>query len=768
MALTQKQQAVEGFTPTKRSSNQMVAQATAGTEVVRPTASPVTTYVPPPPVEQQQAQSPLLQLGMGLRNLDRGLDNIVSARIDEHRREQARKEREDALQAVTDFYKRDEPSVAKAVKEGKIPPDASPAYMETSRVEEGKVKGRQLATEIEEAYDSWEGRTTADAAGFGDWLKGQVKGRIEGVDDKHVLQGMLPFIENMRTRLTTHHSSEKSKAVAQNTLDNAAATVNDVVEAQLKRDPTGGTFDPKRAAAEIETTSQNLLRVGVRPADLNKVIVDTVVDKAIASNNPEFLDVLTQRRADGQRGPGETKYGREKLADARERIFSQAVRLDGIVATREEREKKKVVGLATRKVIDLLAKDPYGDIPVEVLQLGTDADPDFEARVERLRGTFAAKDSREDPNRAREAEIRIYKSDTPFDTTVEEIEAGNIKNPVTVGRLLDRTSGIQKSRERGEASILKLPAMGRYRKLIEQQLTDNDPYNIDGRAASNYAIGDMEARLSEWEIKNPKATATDRLMAVERIGEEIRGAIDADKQYNREQVRQLPVPKAEPKNQGTPGTEPTDAAPPGQQQGAAEQDDAVKIIQARIKALDSMGGKLVGKVKVGKGDRAVEGAIAKAAKKHGVDIETLRGIAWLESTFDGNAKNGSSSAGGLFQFIDGTAAQYGLTDKFNVEMSSDAAARLLVDNQKNLTQVLGRKASPGELYLAHQQGSGGAAILLRQPNMKAVDALAKLKGVTPEEAEARIRLNLPPRVRQRAKDITAGEFAKLWTSKLDG
>lgn len=49
-----------------------------------------------------------------------------------------------------------------------------------------------------------------------------------------------------------------------------------------------------------------------------------------------------------------------------------------------------------------------------------------------------------------------------------------------------------------------------------------------------------------------------------------------------------------------------------------------------------------------------------------------------------------------------------------------------------------------------------------------MNALAKLKGVSAEEAAARIRLNLPPKFQHRAKDITAGEFAKLWTSKLDG
>jgi hypothetical protein len=279
----------------------------------------------------------------------------------------------------------------------------------------------------------------------------------------------------------------------------------------------------------------------------------------------------------------------------------------------------------------------------------------------------------------------------------------------------------------------------------------------------------MEARLAEWEAKNPHASMSERIMAAQRVGDEIKGAIDADKKYNREQVRQLPAPAAEPRNQGPSGTQ--DAPVPGdkpKQPEAADDQDAIKVIQGRIKALESMGGKVVGKVKVGKAPSNIEMAIRRAAKKHGADEETLKAIAWLESTFDAGAKNPHSSAGGLFQFIDGTAAQYGLKDRFNVDEAADAGARLLIDNGKALNQALGRKPKGGELYLAHQQGAGGAIVLLRQPRMKAVDALQTLKGVSPEDAEERIRLNLPQVMRHRAKDITAGEFARLWTSKIDG
>lgn len=145
-------------------------------------------------------------------------------------------------------------------------------------------------------------------------------------------------------------------------------------------------------------------------------------------------------------------------------------------------------------------------------------------------------------------------------------------------------------------------------------------------------------------------------------------------------------------------------------------------------------------------------AIQTAAQRHQVDANALKTIAWLESRGDARAKNPNSSASGLFQFINSTARQYGLNDPFDAVASSDAAARLTRDNARHLTRVLGRAPNPAELYLAHQQGAGGAARLLSNPNRRAADVVG---------AQA-VRLN------GGREDMTAGEFANLWLSKAGG
>jgi hypothetical protein len=130
----------------------------------------------------------------------------------------------------------------------------------------------------------------------------------------------------------------------------------------------------------------------------------------------------------------------------------------------------------------------------------------------------------------------------------------------------------------------------------------------------------------------------------------------------------------------------------------------------------------------------------------------LARTAQVESGGNPGARNPNSSAAGLFQFVKPTAQQYGLQNPMDPVASTDAAARLAADNKRALMQALGREPTAGELYLAHQQGAGGAVKLL-------ANADAPAEAVVGPEA---FRLN------GGQPGMTAGQFAQKWTSKIDG
>ncbi|WP_375646664.1 transglycosylase SLT domain-containing protein [Bartonella sp. TT29SHDZB] len=116
---------------------------------------------------------------------------------------------------------------------------------------------------------------------------------------------------------------------------------------------------------------------------------------------------------------------------------------------------------------------------------------------------------------------------------------------------------------------------------------------------------------------------------------------------------------------------------------------------------------------------AVNQAIRQTAARYGLPESYLYRVAQVESGGNPNARNPRSSAGGLYQFIDSTAKQYGLQDRFDPMQAADAMGRFTRDNRNHLSRLLGRAPSEAELYLAHQQGAGGAARLLQNPHANA-------------------------------------------------
>lgn len=143
--------------------------------------------------------------------------------------------------------------------------------------------------------------------------------------------------------------------------------------------------------------------------------------------------------------------------------------------------------------------------------------------------------------------------------------------------------------------------------------------------------------------------------------------------------------------------------------------------------------------------------ISNAAARYGQDPNALSVIAGIESNFNPAAQNPNSSAGGLFQFINSTASAYGLEDRFDAGQAADAGARLMRDNAASLQAALGRTPTTGELYLAHQQGAGGARALLSNPTTLASEIVG---------ADA-VRLN------GGNLNMTAQEFANIWINRAN-
>ncbi len=124
-------------------------------------------------------------------------------------------------------------------------------------------------------------------------------------------------------------------------------------------------------------------------------------------------------------------------------------------------------------------------------------------------------------------------------------------------------------------------------------------------------------------------------------------------------------------------------------------------------------------------------AIHSASKKSGVNFSYLVDQAKVESSFNPDAKAKTSSATGLYQFIDSTwmdminkyGDDYGLHTngkskseilamRKDPEAASFMAAAFASENEASLNRNWGGEVGSTELYLAHFMGAGGASAFL--------------------------------------------------------
>jgi hypothetical protein len=192
---------------------------------------------------------------------------------------------------------------------------------------------------------------------------------------------------------------------------------------------------------------------------------------------------------------------------------------------------------------------------------------------------------------------------------------------------------------------------------------------------------------------------------------------------------------------------------------------------------------------------AVTGAIRQAARLTGADFQYLLATAQVESNLNPNAKGATSSARGLFQFIDQTwlavlkqhgpalgydsyagaierrpSGEYAVADprwqgpimRLRSDPSANAAmaGAFTRGNAAALSERLGRDASEGELYIAHFLGSAGAGRLI---GLAASKPQASAAAAFPSAARANRGVFYDPSGRARG----AAEVYRLLVGRYD-
>jgi hypothetical protein len=112
----------------------------------------------------------------------------------------------------------------------------------------------------------------------------------------------------------------------------------------------------------------------------------------------------------------------------------------------------------------------------------------------------------------------------------------------------------------------------------------------------------------------------------------------------------------------------------------------------------------------------------------------LQTIALIESGGDKNAKAGTSSASGMFQFTEGTWKQmtkemgkdYSKDDRFDPKKASEVAEYFSKKQKAQIEKSTGREAGMTDMYMGHFLGAGGASKFLKAKDQDPSQSAAAL------------------------------------------
>lgn len=140
-----------------------------------------------------------------------------------------------------------------------------------------------------------------------------------------------------------------------------------------------------------------------------------------------------------------------------------------------------------------------------------------------------------------------------------------------------------------------------------------------------------------------------------------------------------------------------------------------------------------------------------AAVPGGYSSSGLARVVQLESSGNPDAANASDHVG-LGQFSADAAKEVGITDRTDPEQSILGIQKYAAKNAPYLNSVLGRPPTDVELYLAHQQGAGGFAKLIQNPDASAAALVGTQKIIQNGGTQG----------------MTARQFVEMWAHKFGG
>lgn len=481
-------------------------------------ASPVSTYVRP----ADPAPSSLHDLAKGLSAFDSGLGAFLQKR-------QAEKDDADYQRGLAQVWRDNGEGAEEAVRQGLIPPQDSPRFMEGLRTGQGNLAGIRLRNQFRQEFLQWEGRTKGDPEAFGAFLTDFITKNVPADSDPQFLKGLNPHINNLFEEGYEGFTKDTSTAVYNEGLRTDSASLTEVIrthEEDGQASPAG--IDYETIWTHALAIREEALKRGTLHADIDAYLVDTILQNAERTKDEGLLTIL-DKTLPGQDHP--MAYGLEvqKKRDAAAEKITNAKARDEVETARQRKEREeRLAGQVYAEVATIWSQNLDEEIPETVIEDLARIDPMARSKLVDLRKKMAEADGIEDKTTIARIFADIHEGSATKRDIMAHFERGTIRSTETLNQALDRVDRMEKERS-GGSGILSDATLKKWHGLLEG-LTGSDPINpFSGAGLSDdgiAAIQDMNMAVLDWEAKNPEASFIERQEAINRIGSIIRQRIE--------------------------------------------------------------------------------------------------------------------------------------------------------------------------------------------------------------------------------------------------
>lgn len=516
---------------------------------LRPVAAPVDTFqgAPRPPINNS-----LTDLAQGLSAFDAGLKDFMEAR-------QAKQAQEDILKGQAAFYQNNQQGFEDAVREGKIPAQASPTFIASYKKAQGNVAGFDLQARFSAAYDAWDGKSSEDPQAFTKFAQGFMQTNMAQYQDPQVLKGVLPHVNALMSNGLEQWVRDRHELLYKGAITTTAAETNQLIQgAGQTALQTGKPTDYDAMFKDILVKREERIKAGVKPADMDKALVDAVVGQALEQRDPNLLKFLDQKVPGQETTFAQSPYGQKQKLEAMNHLEVLGRQAISQAHQQQKDQDEKAKRAVTAGAIDMIAKGQ--NVPEDILTLGSKYDPEFRVHVMGWQKSMAQGEVASDPQQILQLHSDIMNGRQ--DAIQEALSRGIIKNPTDLDKALTLQKSIQEAGDK-VPGILKSDAADRVRKAITTQTTNDATRamitnGVLGQTPDGlHASADFDRMLVDFIVAHPNATLAERMDYTSKAGDLILSRLEPSDTLGTSKYNK----PAEPQS---PGAQPLIAPAPGQ------------------------------------------------------------------------------------------------------------------------------------------------------------------------------------------------------------